>query len=194
LNHDCRPNAHYYFDRETLTHHVHATRSILPGEELTISYIDPARSKEDRQRSLKQWGFECTCSLCSASPAVSGASDQRIAKILEIEEQLEQRHVEGETAISMAQLLISLYKQEGMDAPIASAYSTAAIEYNGVGKSWIASKYAKLAIETDVLYSGPSSESVAEMEILLKDPEGHWSWMAHLAGTYRGQDVRGSSL
>jgi len=39
LNHDCRPNCDYYFDHDTLTHTVRATRDIHPGEELTITYI-----------------------------------------------------------------------------------------------------------------------------------------------------------
>jgi hypothetical protein len=39
-NHDCRPNADYHWDPETLTQHVHAIRPIAAGEEITLSYIE----------------------------------------------------------------------------------------------------------------------------------------------------------
>jgi hypothetical protein len=37
FNHDCRPNAHYYFDPDTMTQYVHAVRTINPGEEVLIN-------------------------------------------------------------------------------------------------------------------------------------------------------------
>ncbi|KAF7534499.1 hypothetical protein G7054_g6198 [Neopestalotiopsis clavispora] len=40
MNHDCRPNAEYYFDPTTFAQHVHAARPIAAGEEITISYIE----------------------------------------------------------------------------------------------------------------------------------------------------------
>lgn len=40
MNHDCRPNAHYYWDPETFTQNVFAVRPILAGEEITITYVE----------------------------------------------------------------------------------------------------------------------------------------------------------
>lgn len=40
FNHDCRPNADYWFDPQTLVQHVYATRNIYPGEELSLSYME----------------------------------------------------------------------------------------------------------------------------------------------------------
>jgi len=40
LNHACSPNLGYYFDSATLSHKVYAVKDILPGEELTISYVE----------------------------------------------------------------------------------------------------------------------------------------------------------
>jgi SET domain-containing protein len=40
MNHDCRPNIDYIFDPKTLTQHATAVRDIMPGEELTLSYIE----------------------------------------------------------------------------------------------------------------------------------------------------------
>lgn len=40
MNHDCRPNADYYYDPNTMTHNIHAVRRINIGEEITVSYIE----------------------------------------------------------------------------------------------------------------------------------------------------------
>lgn len=40
LNHDCQPNCVYYFDDKTLSLKVFAATDIMPGEELTVSYIE----------------------------------------------------------------------------------------------------------------------------------------------------------
>ena len=42
MNHSCDPNAHYFF--EGLGLRVRALRSIHPGEEIQISYLDPTYS------------------------------------------------------------------------------------------------------------------------------------------------------
>lgn len=56
LNHDCRPNAMYYFDR--LNHYTHAARTINAGEEITIIYVDPLQTRLRKRAALKRsWGF-----------------------------------------------------------------------------------------------------------------------------------------
>lgn len=40
FNHDCRPNADYWFDPETLVQHIYATRPIYPGEEISVTYME----------------------------------------------------------------------------------------------------------------------------------------------------------
>ena len=76
----------------------------------------------------------------------------------------------------MAETLISLYKQERLDGPIAEAYAHASFEYNGVGDIWRAQKYARLGIASGILYGGPMDNDVEELEDLIEDPRYHWSW------------------
>lgn len=40
FNHDCRPNADYYFDSETLAQHIHAIRPIQIVEEISLTYME----------------------------------------------------------------------------------------------------------------------------------------------------------
>jgi hypothetical protein len=181
MNHDCRPNANYFFDPETFTHQVHAVRPIHPGEEITITYIDPMRPRAERLDALKKnWGFVCHCSQCTAPPAMGAASDARLAHLEAVQHELSDTKAEHDTSPAMAELLVSLYEQERLWSDIWEPYAYAALEYNGVGERWMASKYARLAIEGGLLYGGKKHLSVRVMEELLRAPEEHWSWGMNL--------------
>lgn len=77
----------------------------------------------------------------------------------------------------MAELLVSLYDQERLHALQVEAYTYAAMEWNGVGEPWLATKYARLAIELGLATMGEDDSDVAEMTRLANDPWGHWTWM-----------------
>ncbi|KAJ7198583.1 hypothetical protein GGX14DRAFT_525723 [Mycena pura] len=83
-NHDCAPNAHYFFCAETFTGHFYAVRAIAAGEEITMGYIDPMASREQRQSLLSaKYKFRCTCMTCELPPARVLLSDARRQAIAE---------------------------------------------------------------------------------------------------------------
>ncbi|KAK3360593.1 hypothetical protein B0T25DRAFT_447448 [Lasiosphaeria hispida] len=92
MNHGCDPkkahlpliSASIRYDERTLGMIARATRDIKPGEEIQISYIPLGLPQASRARALRNWGFECTCSLCTAPPADREASDSRRARLGEI--------------------------------------------------------------------------------------------------------------
>jgi hypothetical protein len=182
MNHDCRPNAHYYFDPLTLVQHVHALRTILPGEEITISYIDPAQPSQTRKDALHtSWGFPCSCNACNAADPIREASDQRIEEIQRLQAMLADYTASSEVrdsrqGVQIAEVLVELYKIEGMIGPLAEAYAFAAIEYSSAMKKWEAIRYAHLALEAGLLYGGPRDDDVVAVRELLDGPEKHWSW------------------
>ncbi|OCL05220.1 SET domain-containing protein, partial [Glonium stellatum] len=60
LNHSCLPNTYITFNRGLGQLAVHATCDILPGEELTCTYLGAVSfymSREWRQDGLRRWGF-----------------------------------------------------------------------------------------------------------------------------------------
>ncbi|KAH8673929.1 hypothetical protein BX600DRAFT_547574 [Xylariales sp. PMI_506] len=178
LNHDCRPNADYYFDPESMTQHIHVVRPIAAGEEITISYINTYQTREERLARLDlSWHFSCSCSLCTLDDHQAAASDARLRQITEIRSQLSDWEPSSPATPAMAELLISLYEQERLWLTIYEAYAFAAIEYNGAGEPWLATKYARLAIKHGLAASGPGDYDVNEMKALAKDPWAHWSWM-----------------
>ncbi len=197
MNHDCRPNAHYYFDSLTLTQHVHALRTILPGEEITISYIDHTQTSVLRKDALKTyWGFPCGCNSCNAPPAIRTASDSRIEEILRLQQMLSDYSTTSpianeETGVRVAELLVELYNLEGLLGPIAEAYAYAAIEYNSARKKWEALRYANLAMEAGLLYVGPMNADVKAMGDLIMAPERHWSWDYRAKKRWEGEQEKG---
>lgn len=67
MNHSCEPNVsvRHLHQREALARITVLTRrEILPGEELTITYVDPEMSYLERRRALGEWGFVCNCARC----------------------------------------------------------------------------------------------------------------------------------
>jgi SET and MYND domain-containing protein len=68
LNHSCDPNAVVLFDGAAAI--VRALKPIAAGDELTISYIDRATDRYERQQQLmSQYFFTCSCSRCVGPPA-----------------------------------------------------------------------------------------------------------------------------
>jgi hypothetical protein len=128
INHNCRPNAMYYFDWNTLVHYTHASGRIYAGEEITITYIDPLQTRLRRRAAIKSsWGFDCSCSLCSAENHFIRESDRRVIEINRISKILDEVVSQNETereaarkhvsaAAEMADLLVSLYEQERQSA------------------------------------------------------------------------------
>ena len=192
MNHDCRPNAMYYFDRRTLVHYTHASRRIHAGEEITITYIDPLQTRLQRRAAIKRsWGFDCSCSLCSAGNNFIRESNRRVTEIVKITKILNEVVSQNETereasrkhvtaAAEMAELLVSLYEQEKLYASIADGYRLAALVHSSIGNEWRAVKWAILAANVGLIHDGPEDEEVLDMRRLLLAPRQHWSWAVNV--------------
>ncbi|KAI1331227.1 hypothetical protein F5Y16DRAFT_395664 [Xylariaceae sp. FL0255] len=178
FNHDCRPNADYRFDPSTLTQHIHAVRPILPGEEITLSYIGLFETRATRRSRLERtWHFNCTCSLCTQDEAQAAASDARIRQIENLRTHFSDWTSASKVTTQMAELMVSLYEEERMWAGMYEAYAFAALEWNGIGEPWLATKYARLAIQHGLAVLGSKDKEVWDMKRLARDPWDHWSWM-----------------
>ncbi|KAH9810180.1 hypothetical protein DFH28DRAFT_501845 [Melampsora americana] len=177
LNHDCRPNAAYHFDTNTLKLHVHALRDISPGEELTISYIQVEVSKKTRQEQLsRDYGFVCGCSLCSSPLHVAMLSDHRIETLRKLNTLLDDWTSASKATPTMAEYAITLYKLERLDVVIYNAYLRASLAYNGVGNVEKAKIYASLALGSGLIARGPKWVDWADALELEKTPETHQSF------------------
>lgn len=91
-----------------------------------------------------------------------------------------------------AELLITLYELEGLQVRIYEAYYRAALEWNGVGDSGRAVKYARMCLEKGLLLRGPNRPFIDNMKELVADPTGHWSWRFRLKSSEKDEAATGS--
>jgi hypothetical protein len=187
LNHDCRPNAAYFFDEEMMTHYVHAIRDIIPGEEITITYIDNEKDRTTRMSRLeKNRGCKCSCAACTAHPSFLAESDSRLYQITDLAKILDDWTSTSAATPEIAELMVTLYVQERLDASLATAYKYAAEVYSSFGKKWEAIKYARLSVEMSMLDKGFRDGDVREMKKMAESPEMTWSWKKRMGASGKG--------
>lgn len=178
LNHDCRPNAAYHNDPATLMMITTAVRSVTPGEELTISYLDPLAPRAERQeRAHQSWGFGCSCSQCRATTEAQELeeSETRLREIAWIEAKLEDVEAE-EVTTGLVGYLLGLYENERLHCCVGRAYALAARNINMLGHPVQAVQYAELAIEALKIEKGEQWGEVRDMESLKRNPLAHGSF------------------
>jgi hypothetical protein len=79
MNHSCAPNSAVFFEGPELR--VRSITAIAPGDEITISYMDPNESFEFRQDNLmSKYHFTCRCQKrekgrCSPGDLVTGDNE-----------------------------------------------------------------------------------------------------------------------
>lgn len=125
---------------------------------------------------LQHWGFACTCSLCTASEAEIEKSDAQISQIRALWAELDDYSPGSAATPEKAELLIDLYREEGLVTRMVEAYYRAAVEWNGVGDSEKARQFAETSVrEGEVMESGirPFLNNMRELAL---NPEGHWTW------------------
>ncbi|KAL3420942.1 hypothetical protein PVAG01_07387 [Phlyctema vagabunda] len=180
MNHDCRPNAMYYYDPATLIHSTHASRTISPGEEITITYINMIQARKVRREHLHDlWGFWCDCSLCSKSQDSIAVSDNRIQQIIDLQANLADWSRQSNASPAMAESLMALYVEEDLHAAEATGHIFAAMSYNAAGDASKAQYFAARALESGMVNRGVDggNNDVEDVRILLSNPKSHWTYM-----------------
>lgn len=177
FNHDCRPNSAYHFNAETLSHHVHALREIRPGEEITISYLTPYLQTHQRAHKIsEQWGFECTCTLCTSPKQMQDISDHRLSLIPGLEDELNDLSPTRIATPSTALLLATLFESENLIAAAADAYMYASLEYAYISDRRNAQIWAAKAVEGMAISMGKEHGYYVAMWDMLLDPEKTDAW------------------
>jgi hypothetical protein len=80
----------------------------------------------------------------------------------------------------MAEELLTLYRDEGLQGFMDMAYGFAALAYSAVGNAEKAVYYAKEAQEAILMKDGLWTKNWKIWEELIADVEGHWSWRRRL--------------
>ncbi|KAI0883926.1 SET domain-containing protein [Annulohypoxylon maeteangense] len=158
LNHACKPNMFSRFSSTTLGMEVVAYRDIAPGEELTFSYLPLNLASEQRQTLIREWGFNCSCSLC-ASPDDTALSDRRRGRIQELLAELDDPDVRKPGLVKKRiDEILDLCEKEGLAAQIGDFYTIAAEVYLSMGDIGLARRYGELAVGELRHYAGYDHE------------------------------------
>lgn len=180
MSHDCRPDAAFYVDPATLMHITTAVRGIKPGEEITLSYLDPLASHEERrEHALAAWGHGCGCHQCSADEEDVEDSETRLSEIKWIESRLEDG-TSTEVSTGLITYLLGLYENERLHCCLAGAYALVARNFNMLGYGSQAVTYAGLAIEAIKIEKGENTPEIKELRELSRDPKGHPTWKSRV--------------
>ncbi|KAG9186810.1 hypothetical protein G6011_09918 [Alternaria panax] len=172
LNHACAPNAQYVVDTESLTHTVRVTRPIARDEEITISYTRPLEETAERQRHMQQgFHFVCSCARCTDQ-----GSDAVLRRIESLEAELNDWSLTSLGSTAMAEELLVLYREEGLEGFMDMAYGFVALAYSAVGDRKKALEYANKAQEAVEMKDGTWTTNWKVWEEFRRNVEGHWSW------------------
>lgn len=147
------------------------------GLALTYESHSPVQTYMNRHMYLlHHWGFECTCSLCTASEAEIEKSDTRIEEIRSLWADLDNYTPESAGTPEKAERLIELYHAEDLVTRMVEAYYRVAVEWNGVGNSEKAKIFAAKAISAGQIMESGIRPFMNVMRELANNPEGHWTW------------------
>jgi hypothetical protein len=106
-------------------------------------------SHQERQALLTDWGFKCTCDMCTASPAVIAASDGRRERIFQLKADildfLNRGKVHG--AVKMIREAIDLMEQENLRPLMTEQYETLARIQWALGAKEKGVEYARESIQ-----------------------------------------------
>jgi hypothetical protein len=184
-------SAQYVIDPDLLTHTVHVMRPIADGEEITISckylishYFDgptlkipdtsPLEPTANRQNHLQQgFHFTCTCHRCT-NPDIT---DSALAQMNTLQAQLNDWAPSSLASPAMAEELLQMYQDEGLEGFLDIPYGFAALSYNAVGEVGEAKRYAQLAKESVLLKDGKSAGSLGLWRDIIEGAEKHWSYL-----------------
>ncbi|KAI0376022.1 SET domain-containing protein [Hypomontagnella monticulosa] len=169
INHACRPNAFIRFTPSSLAVSIVALRDIEVGEELSITYVPLGKTREERQEALQKWGFNCTCSLCTASKSEIAASDYRRTKIKTLRQEVMDavEAWDGRKAVRLTLEVLELMQEEELAPLYSSQYEIIARLYWKAGDIKTGIKYAQMSIDT-LVDQGYLEDRPETLQLLLK--------------------------
>ncbi|KAK4678892.1 hypothetical protein QC764_000720 [Podospora pseudoanserina] len=155
MNHACDPNAFPRFTSNDLVMSAVATRDIMPGEEITISYIPLGMPTSYRAKSLGNWHFNCTCALCTAPTEARDASDSRRERLMELFYAMQDSETQYDALVDWTREFIELAQVERLITKIGEYYQVFMKLYYDKGDPESAKKYGEAALYFAEIFSDP---------------------------------------
>ncbi|KAJ7163272.1 hypothetical protein C8R46DRAFT_1177453 [Mycena filopes] len=183
LNHGCSRafNAVYSWRQREQQIFVYALRDIRRGQELLTTYTDTKRTRNDRRAFLSdQYGFLCTCAVCSLDDAASKVSDERLTAISHHYGHFATwgsgKTIDGIEAINTINTIWKLEDEEGYWSERGQLAADAAWIAAAHKDAWAARSWAQLALQWYSYELGADSQLVLDLQATAGHPERHPAW------------------
>ncbi len=108
-----------------------------------------------RARTITNWGFNCTCDLCSAPPEAREASDKRRERLVEVHYAMQDESTSYEALVELTREFVKLAQVEQLLAKVGEYYHSFMRIYYGVGDGETARKYGRAALKLAEIFSDP---------------------------------------
>ncbi|KAL1839098.1 hypothetical protein VTJ49DRAFT_1866 [Mycothermus thermophilus] len=138
-----------------------AIRDIEPGQEITISYIPLGMPTIHRKQALGNWGFNCTCDLCTAPPETREISDERRERLVEIYYAMQDETTNYDTLVELSRELVQLARDERLLARAPEYYQSLMRIFYSFGDQETAWKYGRMSLKLAEILSDPEGEFVS---------------------------------
>jgi len=159
---------------------VHAIKPIKKGEEILTTYTNTKKPRAERQNFLlQQYGFNCTCAICSLPDARSRASDKRLAHMTELSEKLARwryANIDGDEAIEVVRKIWDVREREGYWSERGQLAADATWVAAGHSDAVATREWATLAVRWYGYELGVDSTHVQKMQQTRDRPETHPAW------------------
>ncbi|KAI0010797.1 SET domain-containing protein [Xylariaceae sp. FL0662B] len=170
INHECMPNVYWRYSVQSLTVEIVAMQDIEAGDEIVQSYVPLGLSYNDRKEDLKNWGFDCTCSLCASSEKQRALSDERRDRLQQIYYQLtEDLDLTSKGIGKLVKEMLSLVEKEQLEPQLLVYYGVVARAYMDINDLGAARKYVALCEELWIQYGGEDDDSLEGIQQLRRD-------------------------
>ncbi|KAI1140899.1 SET domain-containing protein [Hypoxylon sp. FL0543] len=123
---------------------------------------------EQRQALIREWGFNCTCPLCT-SPSETQISDRRRGRIQDLLAELDRPEIRNHAAVKRrVDEILDLCDKEGLTAQVGDFYTIIAEIYSNMGDLDLARKYGELAVRELTHYAGYDHERTRSATLFLE--------------------------
>ncbi|CAG0923880.1 unnamed protein product [Notodromas monacha] len=168
VNHSCRPSGNHVFNPETGNEEIRAVTQILPGDEITVCYINNAcfakTTSERRNEIGERFGFTCRCCACESSDPGSERRRAEIAGLLR-----DIPRMRPETALFAFQAVMQVLDEEGFvvaKGPLAEQALQIALENFKYDE---ALTWAEFALKQFIIAFGEASEPAMKLKNVIKE-------------------------
>lgn len=108
-----------------------------------------------RTQKLGNWGFNCSCELCSAPPEAREASDQRRERMVEAYYAMQDESTSYNALVELTREFINLAQVERLLPKVGEYYQALMRIYYGFGDAETARKYGRASLKFAEIFSDP---------------------------------------